>query len=127
MILFLIIHFFCSLFTAAVKILYNRSRIASILTKFEDGVKSNLYPALPDLNMADIKLLEHEGEIKLVTKYIQGFFPFMDKLNLDGSGISKIIPKIWQFLLFLSQDYSVYYNQVRTLCVSMVIKDQKHL
>ena len=86
-----------------------------------------MYPALPELNMADIKLLEHEGEIKLVTKYIQGFFPFMDKLNLDGSGISKIIPKIWQFLLFLSQDYSVYYNQVRTLCVSMVIKDQKHL
>ena len=87
--------------------------------KFEDGVGSNLFPPLPDITLSDFKLLKHEGEIKLVTKYIEGFFPLMEKLDLNGGIISKIIPKIWQFLLFLSQDYSVYYNQVRTLCVSI--------
>ena len=38
--------------------------------------------------------------------------------SFDAKRVGKIIPKLWQFLLFLSQDYSTYYGEVRILCVS---------
>lgn len=108
-----------TLFNAeAVKILYNRSRIVCILEKFENGVKSSLFPALPDIHEINFKLLKQE-ELELVNKYINGFFTLMEKIDLNN-GISKIIPKIWRFILLMSKDYSVYYNLVRTLCVSII-------
>ena len=106
--------------------LYNRSRIVCILQKFENGVKSSFFPVLPDIQQTDFKLLKHEGEHKLIKKYIYGFFPLIEKLDLN-TGLSKAIPKIWRFILFLSKDYSVYYNQVRTLCVSIITIKKYHI
>lgn len=101
-------------FREAVKILYNRSRVACILQKFDEGVDCSLYPPLPSLDMTNFKLLKQKAEIEITSKYIAGFVPMMNKFSL--SRIAKITAELWRFLLFLSQDYSHYYSSVRTLC-----------
>ncbi|EFX85474.1 hypothetical protein DAPPUDRAFT_314212 [Daphnia pulex] len=101
-------------FREAIKVLYNRSRVACILQKFSDGVDCSLYPPLPTLDMTNFKLLKHKAEIEITSKYIAGFVPMLNKFSLTR--IAKITSELWRFLLFLSQDYSHYYSSVRTLC-----------
>lgn len=101
----------------AIKVLYNRSRVACIIQKFEAGVDCSLYPPLPSLEMTNFKLLKQKAEIEITSKYIAGFLPMLEKLSLNR--IAKTTSELWRFLLFLSQDYSHYYSQVRTLCVSI--------
>ncbi|XP_046460669.1 DALR anticodon-binding domain-containing protein 3-like [Daphnia pulex] len=101
-------------FREAIKVLYNRSRVACILQKFSDGVDCSLYPPLPSLDTTNFKLLKHKAEIEITSKYIAGFVPMLNKFSLTR--IAKITSELWRFLLFLSQDYSHYYSSVRTLC-----------
>ncbi|KAI9561253.1 hypothetical protein GHT06_012209 [Daphnia sinensis] len=101
-------------FREAVKILYNRSRVACIIQKFDEGVETSLYPPLPSLDMTNFKLLKQKAEIDITSKYIAGFVPMLNKFSL--ARIAKITAELWRFLLFLSQDYSHYYSSVRTLC-----------
>lgn len=103
----------------AIKVLYNRSRVSCILQKFEEGVNSKLYPPLPSLETVNLKLLKNEHEQKIINKYIAGFLPILDKFV--PTRIAKICAELWRFLLFLSQDYSHYYSQTRTLCVSVYL------
>lgn len=66
--------------------------------------------------MTNFKLLKKKAEIEITSKYIDGFGQLLEKFTPDR--IAKITAELWRFLLFLSQDYSNYYSQVRTLCVS---------
>ena len=110
---------FYSYIAEAIKVLYNRSRVSCILQKFEEGVNSKLYPPLPSLETVNLKLLKNEHEQKIIKKYIAGFLPMLDKFV--PTRIAKICAELWRFLLFLSQDYSHYYSQTRTLCVSLYL------
>jgi len=105
-----------SSFREAVKVLYNRSRVANILMRFQERVNSSRYPSLPSLANTNFKLLRNERELNIIKKYIIKFPPMIN--SFDAKRVGKIIPKLWQFLLFLSQDYSTYYGEVRILCVS---------
>jgi len=110
----LLTHLNCN--AEAIKVLYNRSRVANILMRFQERVNSSRYPVLPSLPNTNFKLLKNERELNIIKKYITKF-PLMIN-SFDAKRVGKIIPKLWQFLLFLSQDYSTYYGEIRILCVS---------
>jgi len=105
-----------SSFREAIKVLYNRSRVANILVRFQERVNSTTYPDLPNLASINFKLLRNERELRIIKKHITKFPSMIN--SFDAKRVGKIIPKLWQFLLFLSQDYSTYYGEVRILCVS---------
>ena len=102
--------------------LYNRSRVSCILTNFENGVKSSFYPELPNLDSTDLELLTNDAERRMIKKYVAEFIPMIDRLNCSQP--AKMTANLWRFLLLLSQDYSVYYTSVRTLCVSHILTKQ---
>lgn len=90
--------------------------MSCILTNFENGVKSSFYPELPNLDSTDFELLTNDAERHMIKKYVAEFIPIIERLNYSQP--AKITANLWRYLLQLSQDYSVYYTSVRTLCVS---------
>ena len=105
----------------AVRVLYNRSRIVNILNKFEERVNASQYPCLPPLPATNFQMLKHNEERSLIKK-VEQFFATVHCWQL--AKIGQVPAKLWTFLLTLSQDYSAYYNRVRTLCVNLSSKYQ---
>jgi arginyl-tRNA synthetase len=97
-------------------VIYNRSRIVSILKKFKENVDSKMYSSLPELIQVDLSLLKKPEEKNLLDNYVAKFFPMIE--SFDVNQVDKIPAKLWNFLLLLSQNYSVYYGRCRSLCVS---------
>ena len=102
--------------TEAVKVLYNRSRIVNILKKFKENVDSKMYSSLPELIQVDLSLLKKPEEKNLLDNYVAKFFPMIESFAINQ--VDKIPAKLWNFLLLLSQNYSLYYGRCRSLCVS---------
>eukprot|EP00794_Sanderia_malayensis_P006325 gene6325-7050_t len=101
-------------------VLYNYSRLCTLLRNHEKEVTKGNYKALPTVNDVDFSNLKEEAEWRLFVKYVIQF-PLL--INSLGDSLSKThkfhvnptVNKVCSFLTSMARDLSSYYHQTKVL------------
>lgn len=95
-------------------ILYNSARIETLISTFEDMVKQNYYPALPNLNDVNLELLAEPLEWELL-KHLQAFTDVIEKSLSDITSGQIALHVIYKYLTGIANSFSVYYSKKKIL------------
>ncbi|XP_078032529.1 DALR anticodon-binding domain-containing protein 3 isoform X2 [Augochlora pura] len=96
-------------------VLYNATRIAAIIDKYNDKRLSGEYPDLPDICDVNFSLLDQEEEWELVYNFIIGYQDII-KDCIKYEPVFQTNPQILCiFLSRMCQKFSVYYRRIRIL------------
>jgi len=100
-------------------VLYNYSRVASLLSKFEENVKSGVYPALPDADGIDFSLLRAVEEMQLIDHLWLLEKVLGDYKSYYNQSISKPLQlrtfSVTSYLQQLCKMFSKFYSRHRIL------------
>eukprot|EP00033_Pygsuia_biforma_P000674 GCRY01000793.1.p1 GENE.GCRY01000793.1~~GCRY01000793.1.p1 ORF type:complete len:698 (+),score=198.06 GCRY01000793.1:110-2203(+) len=101
-------------------ILYNCTRISTIISKFEERVASGELQPLPSLDSIDFNLLNDGLEWELFVKYVMMFPNMIISAACPNVPAAPQLPefglhKTCEFLQNLAQDFSSFYNKVRIM------------
>jgi len=101
-------------------ILYNYSRLSTLVRKFEDEQKLGKYPALPSIDEIDFSHLREEQEWRIFMKYIFAYPLLLNDLkesimNCTTLHINPPINKVTLFMSGMARDVSSYYHQTKVL------------
>ncbi|XP_063221703.1 DALR anticodon-binding domain-containing protein 3 [Bacillus rossius redtenbacheri] len=99
----------------ALFVLYNYTRISTILRLFADKVREGVYPSLVPIEEVDFSLLKQQEEWNLLSRYLLTF-PHLVESCIGNTRSRPICShRICLFLSELSRVYSGYYRRVRIL------------
>ncbi|XP_024081198.1 DALR anticodon-binding domain-containing protein 3 isoform X2 [Cimex lectularius] len=99
----------------ALFVMYNFVRLSTLVSKYQDLVKSSVYPTLPELDNTDLSLLTQNEEWKIMLDFIL-YWPVVVKEVVEGLEIGK--PKIhllFKYLTDFSTTFSLYYHRIKIL------------
>ncbi|XP_076651233.1 uncharacterized protein LOC143358168 [Halictus rubicundus] len=96
-------------------VLYNATRIAAIVAKYNSKKLAGEYPDLPNINDVNFSLLDQEEEWELVYNFIIGYQEII-KDCIKYEPVFQTNPQILCiFLSRLCQKFSIYYRRIRIL------------
>ncbi|XP_034952330.1 DALR anticodon-binding domain-containing protein 3 [Chelonus insularis] len=96
-------------------VLYNQTRISSILDKFDKECINGKYPALWNIDDIDLDILNLEEEWELIYNFIFGY-PMIVSNSIEFKLHHELCPQvICSFLSHLSKKFSIYYRRYRIL------------